>query len=466
MVEIGELIGIVATTLWSGYYLITNLQWYNYYLSRVLFHHHRPWEHLFYFIFPIVATLVSPIAGGSISIVTALLFFYRNRKGVTFTGRVTRFFIFLIMGMVGWLLLLPPPFSNLTPFLAVVVAYLFSSQFEKLLFLHYYRQAQKRLAQIDPIVIGVTGSYGKTSIKNFIYQLLAPHYKVYKTPKSVNTLKGIVKDINTSLPEGTQIYIVEMGARRPGDIREIVELVRPHYSIMGRVGPQHLDYFRTLERVQATKREIFESDRLKGGFALEKVPHPKVTCIAKYIGNIESGLEGSRWELEIDGKKERFFTPVLGGFQVFNISLSIYTALQFLPLEQVKLGVAHLKPVPHRLQPFWAGGKFIIDDSFNGNLEGMIASFEMVREWKGKKVVVTPGLVEVPVQFNREVARKINEIFDLAIVTGRLNREILMEEITIPKVAVNGKEELERVLAERVPAGSLVLFSNDFPDYL
>lgn len=531
-------IGAGIVTLWLAYYLITNLQWYNYKIGRVLNNHHSPSSHLFYFLLPLTITLFSPIGGGLISIAVAFRFFKINRQGAKITKRVIRFFTLLhlcyILGimaisLLGWYFLanhgikllyhqkvvitnpfllsqiqqkgiegIKPilnqsplsftPFKPMTflPLISVGITLFLSNLLERLLFFRYYKTARKRLAKIDPIVIGITGSYGKTSIKHFLAQILEnKKEKIYPTPRSVNTLKGIVKDINCDLPTDTKIYIVEMGARQPGDIWEIVKLVAPHYSILGKVGPQHLDYFKSLERIIFTKMEIFKSPRLKKGFTLQSLSNilnqitgSKDKSILKEEWNnwiislegkiepISATLEGCRWRLKIGNNWEEFFTPILGKFQIYNISLAIYLALEFMDLSEIKQKVANLVPVSHRLQPIKSGDKFIIDDSFNGNLEGVLGSFQLVKGWSGKKVIVTPGLVEAPEEFNRQIAQKINRTFDLAIITGRLNRKIFQKELTIPTIIVENKKELEQVLAQNLPSGSLILFSNDFPEYL
>ncbi len=113
------------------------------------------------------------------------------------------------------------------------------------------------------IVIGITASYGKTSIKNYLASILSSKYRVYATPRSVNTLGGIVKDINEELLDTTQIYIVEMGARAKGDILEITTFVKPHYSIIGKIGSAHIEYFKSLDSIIATRWRYFKVLDLK-----------------------------------------------------------------------------------------------------------------------------------------------------------------------------------------------------------
>ena len=129
--------------------------------------------------------------------------------------------------------------------------------------------------------------------------------------------------------------------------------------------------------------------------------------------------------------------------------------------------VAKLSPIPHRLQKIEVGGKIIIDDSFNGNIEGMLSSIELVSQYEGRKVIITPGIVEANEELNRELAKRIDEVFDLVIVTGSLNRKVLCETIQKPnKIYLADKSKLEKVLLENTKTGDLILFSNDAPNFI
>jgi UDP-N-acetylmuramoyl-tripeptide--D-alanyl-D-alanine ligase len=149
-------------------------------------------------------------------------------------------------------------------FMPLAMAYIGSFLIEKYLFMVYKKQAKQKLDKMKNMqIIAITGSYGKTSIKNFITQMLKSKYKVYATPRSVNTIGGIIGDINNSLPDDTQIYICEAGARERGDIYEITTFVEPQTVVVGKVGEAHIEYFKSLENIIATKLEIMQSPRLQ-----------------------------------------------------------------------------------------------------------------------------------------------------------------------------------------------------------
>ena len=468
-----ELIVHFITVFAIGFYLITVLQWYNYKINRIIFHFHNYRWHIFYLLIPLITYIFAYkffwiyLFFGYIP---ALLFWFRRiKKPLNVTKRVKRFFITL--GFIETLNLVFMNKLHYNPGVAligvIVLTLIITELTEYLLFVKYKSMAKNKLQKINPKIITITASYGKTSIKNFVYELLKDKFNSYKTPRSVNTIKGIVLDINTSLPENIQIYITEAGAREKGDIREIVKFLENEYSILGKVGPQHIEYFKTLENIKKTKLEIFESPKLIKGFSYD-IPHEKAILIKDKISNVKADLNGTEWDLEIDGKTEHFKTKILGGFNSINISLAIYQAYEFIKdIEYLKQKVLQLPYIPHRLQKIEVGGKIIIDDSFNGNIEGMLESFEIVKTYPGRKVIVTPGLVEANDEMNEKIAKKIDEVFDLAIITGHINKDILCKNIlNTDKVYLGDKSKLEKMLAELTKAGDLIIFSNDAPEYL
>jgi len=462
------------TSFAIGFYLITVLQWYNYRINRIIFHFHKFRWHIFYLLIPLITYIFAYKFFWIYFIfgyIPALFFWFKKiNKPLNPTKRVKRFF--LILGFIETINLVFMNQIHYNPGIALVIvlmlAVFVSEIIEYFMFLKYKSMAKKKLKNINPIIITVTASYGKTSIKNFVYELIKDKFKSYKTPRSVNTIKGIVLDINTKLPDDTQIYITEAGAREKGDIKEIVKFLENEYSILGKIGPQHIEYFKTLENIKNTKLEVFESPKLKKGFSYEINYNKKVEVIKKKISNIKATLNGIEWDLEIEGEIYHFNSKILGGFNTINISLSIYQAYEFIKdIEYIKQKVLELPFIPHRLQKIEVGGKVIIDDSFNGNIDGMLESFELVKSYPGRKVIVTPGLVEANDELNKKIAKKIDEVFDLVIITGKINKDILCKNIlNTDKVYLADKSKLEKMLSELTKVGDLIIFSNDAPEYL
>ncbi len=468
-------INIIAYLLFismMGYYFITNLQWYSYKLERVIFHHTKVWWHFVYFLIPFVLyELLTALSHGRYGFIVVLLylplFIYWARgldKRLVFTGRVKRFFAALYL----FAILITFAFHFFSLFIPIALAYLTSLLVEMMLFSGFKTKAENKIESMDNmIVVGVTASYGKTSIKNFIAHLLKTKYRTYATPRSVNTFGGIIKDINDDLPTDTEVYVVEMGARGEGDIAEIATFVNPHYAIVGKIGPAHIEYFRTLENIRNTKMEILQSDRLKEAWIDQSAKIKSTDHIHMFgqdIKEVKATLESTSFTLD----EVRYHANILGAFNATNLAAAVKVAKALgLDDKEIQEGLQTLEPVAHRLQRIDAGGKVILDDSYNGNIDGMMASFDLVATYPGRKVVITPGLVEVDDDLNIEIAKQINEVFDLVIVTGDLNYGIFKAHIDPDKLKkLSSKDKMEEMLVTETIAGDLILFANDAPSFI
>ena len=473
-----EMLNILSNILFVlalGFYFMTNMQWYSYKLGRVLFHHTKTWWHLVYFLIPVFLYFaVSRETDFSIVIALAyigVLYLWRKKqdKPLVFTGRVKRFFASLVFFTLFLVMMkFVIKFEVLVVMIPLILAYATSSMMESMLFRGFEMKAEKKLESLpNMVVVGITASYGKTSIKNYIAHILSAKYKVYATPRSVNTFGGVLKDINDDLPEDTEVYVVEMGARGEGDIMEITKFVNPHLAIVGKIGPAHIEYFGSLENIRNTKMEILSSDRLKEAWVHDSAmlnPISHVHTFGREISGVKATLDG----LDFEMNNEQYHANILGSFNAMNLGLSIKIATALdMDKETIKKQLNTLEPTPHRLQRMDAGGKIILDDSFNGNIDGMMEGFALSSTYEGRKVVVTPGLVEVDDEFNVEVAKRANEVFDVVVVTGDLNYQIFKENVDADKlVKLESKDKMQEMLIEHTKAGDLILFANDAPSFI
>ncbi|MDO9267245.1 MAG: UDP-N-acetylmuramoyl-tripeptide--D-alanyl-D-alanine ligase [Sulfurimonas sp.] len=461
-----------------GWYLITNLQWYDYKISRVLLKHHKPQWHIIYFFIPFVAYYTTGeffILFFFFVVLPAIFIWHKNLdKKLVLTWRVKRFLILLISLLLfqNTLCTLKSACEIYGVFMPLLLAYAGSFAMEKFLFLSFKKEAQKKLKSMNDLqIIAITGSYGKTSIKNFVREILSKKYKVYATPRSVNTLGGIIRDVNESLPRDTQVYVCEAGARESGDIFDITTLLEPQVVVVGKVGLAHVEYFKSLENIITTKLEIMKSPRLECAFIHTSVtdePHDKVTFFGNEIQNINSGLDGTDFELKIGDEILSLHTDVLGSFQTMNIAVAVHIAKKFdMSNDEIVEAVKSLTPVEHRLQMIKAGGKLILDDGYNGNIEGMLEAVRLCSLHEGRKVIVTPGLVESSDELNLQLINAINGVFDVAIVTGALNAELFDKNLKVKnKIMLSDKSTLVDVLATQTKAGDIILFANDAPNFI
>lgn len=469
----------IVLVLSLGWYLITNLQWYNYKLSRVIFKHHKWQWHLTFFISPIVLFFIipSPYFDIYFFVLYFVSFILWNRKldrSLVLTSRVKRFLtILLITIFVQISLCLDDDFcSKVTLFLTLIVTLIISNIIEKILFLLFKSRAKKRLLENKDLkIVAITASYGKTSIKNFLHHVLKNHFKTYKTPRSVNTIVGLVLDVNRDLPKDTQIYIAEAGARVKGDIKTIANFLEPQIAVVGSVGEQHIEYFKTLENIKNTKKELLLSPRLQKAFvhsSANVVPSEKIEEFPNNLHIVKSNLDGLWFDMELNGKVEHFYAPILGSFNAINLAAVVLVATHLgMSVLEINEALTTLPQVEHRLQKIEANGKIIIDDSFNGNLEGMLEAINISSNYNGRKVIITPGLVESTLSANILLAKEIDKVFDFVIITGTLNANILKANINEDKVFVlKDKTMLETTLARTTKSGDLILFANDAPNFI
>jgi UDP-N-acetylmuramoyl-tripeptide--D-alanyl-D-alanine ligase len=351
------------------------------------------------------------------------------------------------------------------------VAYVGSYIVEKYLFMIYQKEASKKLKSMKNLkIIAVTGSYGKTSMKNFMTQILSHKFKVYATPRSVNTIGGIIRDVNESLSEDTQIYICEAGARERGDIYTIAQFLHPHIAVVGKVGPQHLEYFKTMDNIVRTKLELMQSDRLERAFVHNSVtdtPHEKVTFFGD-AEDVKATLEATEFDISLHERTYHFKTKILGSFQSININASILVADELgMDMQDIQKAVEKLESVEHRLQRIDAGGKIILDDGYNGNIDGMLEGIRLCSLHVGRKVIVTPGLVESTTELNQQLIHAINDVFDIAIITGSLNAQMFDKHLEVAqKIMLTDKEALTTVLGQSTQSGDIILFANDAPNFI
>lgn len=474
LIQSGLTLSHFLLTMALGFYLITCLQWFSYKFERVLFHFTKPLWHVFFAIIPVVLYYTTGkffwIYFYFAMIPSLYMWHKKLDKKLVFTPRVKRFFIILAISIIveNVFCFILVKCQNLGVILPLTLSFILSFILEKINFKTYQNSAEKKLLSMPELkIILITASFGKTSIKNFLFEILKDDFKCHKTPRSVNTLAGLIQDINTNLTKDTQIYIAEAGARVKGDIAQITELLSPQIVIVGEIGAQHIEYFKTIENVRKTKLEALGSKRLLKAFVHSSTlakESENVEIFDQNLSEVEANLNGLSFSL--DGIK--FSSPLLGKFNCTNLAVCVKTAIYLgLNSEKIQNSLNRLKNVEHRLERLDAGGKIIIDDSFNGNFNGMSASYELVSSYEGRKVLITPGIVESTAEDNEKLSKIINEIFDVVMISSSLNAVSLLKYLTKPKIIIiKDKEKMQEILAQNTKAGDLILFSNDAPSFM
>ncbi len=430
----------------------------------------------------------------------------KAKKAFVVTSRVKRLYLVSIIVLTVILVLIRQILMSTNPLLRTVFCLfplflplwislcgLLAWPFEKLISELYFRDAQRILRdRKDLIRIGITGSWGKTSVKFILGTILEEKYHTLVTPASFNTPMGVTKIIRTRLEPGHRIFVAEMGARHVGDIKEMCRLVHPQIGIITSVGPQHLDTFKTQARITKTKYELIQSLPENGqaffsddeGICRDLY---QKTTIAKHISgldfekdevtaeNIRYSPEGSVFSLCYGDKKINCETQLLGELNIRNILLCACVALNLgMTLDQVARGIQKIRPVEHRLQLIrHPGGVSIIDDAFNSNIRGAKQAFQVLKQFPHKRIVVTPGMVELgecEYDMNRDFGSAMADCCDMAVLIGKKRSEAIaagLKDRGFPESSIiiaSSLEEATELLSKIASSGDTILFENDLPD--
>ena len=384
---------------------------------------------------------------------------------------------------------------------------------EKAVNQHFINDA-KRILRSNPemTIIGVTGSYGKTSVKFFLQTLLQQKYSVLVTPESYNTPMGVVITIRKFMKPSHEIFVCEMGARYVGEIKEICDLVHPHHGVIISIGPQHLDTFGSIENIKKTKFEL--ADALPEGAML--FLNGDNEYIADYLesrggdeGPSGSGLAGARKtggygnvtfyysqgsgegytasDIRLsnlgtdftvtapDGESERYQMKLVGAHNVINVMGAIAVANRFgIPLKELRIPVRRLRPAQHRMEMKESGEVTIIDDAYNSNPIGSKAAVETLALFDGIRILITPGMVELgedEEEYNRKFGTYAADCCDWILLVGEKHTAPIREGImskgfpegncrTFGKV----EEAIDFAYRIRGEGHKYILLENDLPD--
>ena len=362
----------------------------------------------------------------------------------------------------------------------------------------YYNDAKRKLRSMPNLtIVGITGSFGKTSTKHFLYRILSEKYNVLMTPGNFNTTLGVVRTIREHLQPQHEVFIVEMGAKQRGDIKEICDLVHPHIGIVTSVGEMHLETFGSVECVARTKFELLEALPKgalgvvnldseyaakyldKASYGANVVTYGICSELADYRAtNVAYGEIETTFDIEGEGSSDAgYATHLLGRGNILNIVAGAVVAnhLGVTPMMR-RRAIRQLEQVVHRLSVRRAGGITTLDDAYNSNPEGARMALEVLSQFAttGRRYVVTPGFVEMGARqydnnrvFGRDIAAsKVDDVY----VVNEVNREAITAglsdggfDVARTHCVASFKEAMME-LQPKLRAGDVVLYENDLPD--
>jgi len=433
----------------------------------------------------------------------------QNKKPLVITSRVKRLLftvfiiylvpiIFLIIdhSLKEYVLLVIAVMACIN-YLIIYLANVINHPIERCIYYKYKRRAQKKLKDNPQLkIIGITGSYGKTSSKNILNDILSVKYNSLATPKSLNTFNGLIMTVNNNLSKFDDIFIAEMGAYVKGEINGLCKLVNPKYGIITRIGTAHLETFGSEEKILKGKMELIEylpadgigvlnkDDIKQKNYKIKKKDHAKIIWIGideedvDVRGeNIKCTNKGTEFDVVFSGDKQKyhFETKLLGKHNVYNILSSIALGREFdISIKELEQGVKSVKPIEHRLEIKKLGRFYQIDDAYNSNPTGAKAALDVLKMMDGKKVIVTPGMIELgkkEKELNKEFGRQIADTVDVAILIGEKQtlpiKEGLLEKKFNEKniYVLNDVRDAYTLINELKDKEDLyALFENDLPD--
>jgi UDP-N-acetylmuramoyl-tripeptide--D-alanyl-D-alanine ligase len=405
---------------------------------------------------------------------------------------------YILLACMGLFLFLTAPFI-------LIAGNLLMTPVEAALRQRFISSARRVLAEVNPVVVGITGSYGKTSTKSYLAHILNGRYRAYPTPKSYNTMMGVCIAINNDIANDRRVeyFVCEMGAYIPGEIERICDLTHPSIGMVIEVGPQHLERFGTLENVAVAKYEIIKA-LPPDGVGVFNWDNPYVRAMyergypqtrlavsrevdpanvpaggPRFIASdVSESLEGLRFTVTdtATGASERFETPLLGGHNVTNVLLATAIAVhEGMSLKEVAFRVRGLQPAESRLvRQTTPQGITIINDAYSANPVGIVHALRVLSlHTGGRRLLITPGMVELG-SMQASENRKLGEIAAQhatdVILVGAQQTHPIQEGLLgagFPAERLHVVETLAEAVAwyqSNLTAGDSVLFMNDLPD--
>ena len=427
----------------------------------------------------------------------------KAKKKLVFTPRVIRMtvtslivyillilIVFLTLGM-GYLSLAITMCVQVLTLVMAMLANLINKPIEAMINRHYINDAKRVIDGLpDLTVVGLTGSYGKTSTKFYLEKLLGAKYNVLMTPESYNTTMGVVKVVRGQLNATHEIFLCEMGAKNVGEIKEICDIVKPKHGIITSIGPQHLETFKSIDNIIKTKFELADSLPEDGIIFLNydyeyiakhdceknKVTYSLGGGTDYYADNISVSENGTQFTVHNGNEEKQFATKLIGSPNVQNIVGAIAVANTLgVPFADLVMPVKRLECVPHRLQIIKGTNKTIIDDALISNPTGAKAALDTLAVFDVYKILVSPGMVELgekEYELNKRFGEQAADICDFVIAVGERQAVPITDGLKAkgyPEEKTYVAKDLNEALAkvENIKTGGekkIVLLENDLPD--
>ncbi|MCB9982480.1 MAG: UDP-N-acetylmuramoyl-tripeptide--D-alanyl-D-alanine ligase [Rhodospirillales bacterium] len=441
-----------------------------------------------------------------------------SKKKLVATARAKRIFFpayFLSVLAASWCFLpiMPMPWVwilniHLIPFTILFVNMLLAP-FEDVNQKKFWSEAHNKVLDYQPTVIGITGSYGKTSVKHILGHILKSQAPTLVTPGSVNTPMGISRIIREQLEPEHKYLIVEMGAYGRGSIERLCKLTPPDFGIITAVGHAHYERFKSLETVAETKYELAEAVVARGGKVVvhdrtlrfdytramkaqnqnqfivcgeapdvDKAKQIDKSYLQKGDLEIHKIIQGGKGlEVRFTWKNVTYNVeaPLFGIHHGHNLAMAFVAAFELgVSSKDIQAALPSLPQIEHRLEVRkQSGGLTIIDDAYNSNPLGFQAALGLLSQiGTGRKILITPGMVElgkIHDEAHKSIGAYAGQVCDVAIVVkGKRIPTFIsaFKETGASKQLheVESFDEAQKWIAQNKQDGDIVLIENDLPD--
>lgn len=347
-------------------------------------------------------------------------------------------------------------------------------------------ESAKIFAAHKGIKIAVAGSYGKTTMKELLATVLSEGLTVAATPANKNVSSSHAY-FASKLTGDEDVLVIEYGEGEPGDVARFAEITQPTHAIITGLAPAHLDRYKTLAAAGADILSV--ADHLAGKNVYINDESPELIPFLKpdyhrfnkngalgwKVKNISTSLGGTSFTLTKGRRSIDLSSHLVGRHQIGFLSLVATLGIELgMTVEQVRDGISETRPFEHRMQPYELAGAWIIDDTYNGNLEGLRAGTQLLAELRAnRKIYVTPGLVDqgeqtesIHIEAGRLIAAASPDIIVLMrnsvtkYIQQGLSQARYQGEVRIETDPLEFYTNLNHFVA----AGDLVLMQNDWTD--
>jgi UDP-N-acetylmuramoyl-tripeptide--D-alanyl-D-alanine ligase len=426
------------------------------------------------------------------------------KKKLVYTARVKRMIVTIAVLTVA-VLAVVFIFAGIKPICGVclilvsaqlfmnILANIINHPIESVVSRYYINDAKKKLREMPNLkIIGVTGSYGKTSMKFYLQTLLQDKYNILVTPRNFNTPLGVTRTVREHLKPNHEIFICEMGARHVGDIKELCEIAHPDYGVITSVGPQHLETFFNMENIKNTKFELADAlpengklflngdneyiQEKAGGYANKIFYYSEKEGMGYCAKDVKVSQLGTEFTVvSPNGESERFQMKLIGAHNVINVVGAIAVANTLgIPLHELRIPVRRIQPVEHRMQMREHGLVTVIDDAYNSNPVGSKAAVETLAMFDGIRILITPGMVELgdkETEYNYKFGTYAADCCDYILLVGRkhtvpIREGVLSKGFPEEKCIVYDKLEdaVSYAYTIKGQGHKYILLENDLPD--